>query len=356
MNCSLAYELAAVPDEEPTVSKAPYTVEPPTKHLIYVGEVVRSIRQLIHRTNYYGRFTTFPAQQTTQPNYGSYPEINFSTIGKLSIDAYTSSLFLPMLPYMRGRLTGSGGQGLMMKDGETTTALDFYETNVGIPTMTAYLSAAYVGWRGSSSYTVRIDDRCGIPQAEYGNGKVTDLSISRVAKVRTTYVTGGSWWEPFLTRMLGPANYSQTDLAANGRQRMTKLVKAGPGLIAGASGMSVTNTSKVDVVNAVTPYYSNYRMMPANPIANTAVHNYPNGLPWLNNDKNTDNSIIQQPAVNVTVNFPTSRSVNNVTFTQFPSMDVYHKAGVDFTMFWYLNPPVIFAYTGDDGWPTGWSS
>lgn len=350
-------DLAEAPDEEVTHAMAPDLVEMPTKHTIYVGEIVRSIRQLLHRTNFYHRFSTLTPEQTPHSQFNSIPTIGGAAeYGNLN--NYGGSIYLPNVPYISGNFPVKIGAnypntGVLVKNGASTNADIIVNQNSKTMNPTAYFMTSYVGWRGGSVYTAKCNDARFNP-----NGILTSMSLSRVASSITSYVTNTSIWNPVVwfikpvdsttlpptSRYLG---YQALNYANACIRRFSK----------GMSGFAATNPKHVDVVNAVVPYYSNFRMLPANPLANYYTANKPEELPWNKLSAAPYppgmNEIIQCPRIDYDVSM--FADIDTAKLDVLPTIDVYHKAGVDFTLFWYLNPPTIHVYTHlEGGYPRDW--
>lgn len=354
-------DLANAPEEEVVHSEAPHVAEVPTKHTIYVGEVVRSIRQLLHRTSFYSRFSTITPLQEPRSQFNDIPDIkNSGDFYGSQLYGLAGSIYLPNLPYVTGNLPVPVGYyypntGLLIK-GDASTSSDIV-TNQNTKTMTptAYFSCSYVGWRGGTVYTAKADD------SKHNNniyGVFRSLSISRVASSITDYLAIASVWNPVIWRFRGN---SETTLPSTndylGYQALnlanSLLWRIGKGL----SGMAVTNPDKVDVVNAVVPYYSNNRMLPANPIANYFTTNKSEDLPWNKLSFPAyppgTNELIQCPRIDYDILMASTPQAGSLD--RQPTIDVYHKAGVDFTLFWYLNPPTIHLYNYyEGGYPRNW--
>lgn len=359
-------DLANSPDEEVVHAEAPQVVEMPSKHVIYVGEVARSIRQLLHRTSFYSRFSTVAPLQVPKSEFSNIPTITSSDSTNYygRVTGIAGSIYLPNLPYVTGNLPAPIGYnypntGLLIKDDATSNADIVTNQNTKKMTPTSYFSCSYVGWRGGTVYTAKADGVQWLkPAASASYGVFKSFSISRVASSITDYVNYASIWNPVIWRTRGifdttlPASndfsgYQALNLANSLLWRTAK----------GLSGMAVTNPDKVDVVNAVVPYYSNNRMLPTNPIANYLTANKPEDLPWNKTSfppyPPATNELIQCPRIDYDITMDYTPIATNLDF--IPSVDVYHKAGVDFTLFWYLNPPTIHLYTYyEGGYPRNW--
>jgi hypothetical protein len=345
-------DLANAPDEGTVHAEAPALVDTPTKHTIYVGEIVRSIRQLMHRTTFYSRFNTISPEQTNRSEYNSIPTISSAT-SYGAVSGFGGSIFLPNAPYVTGHLPVTSGPsypntGVMVKNGATTNADVIVNQNTKTMTPTAYFMSSYVGWRGGTVYTAKANR----PWRE-AYGEIVSLTISRVANSISSYVTDASIWNPVIwfIKPYGGGTLPEANPYV-GYQVMNQANACIRRLSKGLAGMAVTNPNKVNVVNAVVPYYSNYRMLPANPLANYYTANKPEDLPWNKLSAPSyppgTNEVIQCPRIDYDI----SMFVNPVDTRYIdvhPTIDVYHKAGVDFTLFWYLNPPAIHVYTYFEG-------
>lgn len=367
-------DLATAPEEEVTHAEPPNVVSAPTKHVVYTGEIVRSLRQLLHRTSFYSRFSTITPRQFPRDEYTDIPTIDFSNGGyqppgssPTPVTGYTGSVYLPNLPYVTGRLPAKLGSqypttGFVFYDATagTNPGEILYNQNTKIMTPTAFVTSSYVGWRGGTVYSTRLNQHRADDQHPVlgGYGAVGHLAISRVTSSLASYVTAASVWSSMtwnVTR-LNDQSIPATN-AYSGYQCLAKSERGLSDLAHGTGGMAVTNPDKVDVVNAIIPYYSNNRMMPANPIANYYVVNKPDEIAWNKADGGMypagTNELIQCPRVDFDV-----QCYSNIDGNQIDKMftfDVFHKAGVDYTAFWYLNPPAIHFYKNNGGYPIGWT-
>jgi hypothetical protein len=326
----------------PQTSNVTHKVHP--GQLVYTGEVVRSIRTLLHRTNYYDRVPMMPMSQTPNAVYTSMlPSVNYATFTALR--AACTTLILPHLPMMPGNMSGIAvgnvGQRATIRD-DGNVNFQLYGQTIETPTMTAYFAGAYVGSRGSTVYHAKVD----IPPVQDADRPVvTDLSISRFTRGLTTMFSQMIINLPFLVDYVTDSTYigvtsipNRFGLLQNALRRMRKYVSAGH------SGFTVTNQDKVNVIDAVVPYYSNFRMMPANPIGMARMGFSPNDLSWNYYDKTPLNNKIAGIALNTMIEFPRDVTLDAPHLVRFPTAEIYHKAGVDFSLFKYLNPPTLFCY------------
>jgi hypothetical protein len=224
-------------------------------------------------------------------------------------------VYLPNLPYVTGRLPAKLGSqypttGFVFYDATagTNPGEILYNQNTKIMTPTAFVTSSYVGWRGGTVYSTRLNQHRADDQHPVlgGYGAVGHLAISRVTSSLASYVTAASVWSSMtwnVTR-LNDQSIPATN-AYSGYQCLAKSERGLSDLAHGTGGMAVTNPDKVDVVNAIIPYYSNNRMMPANPIANYYVVNKPDEIAWNKADGGMypagTNELIQCPRVDFDV-------------------------------------------------------
>lgn len=342
---------------------------------IYTGEIVRSFRQLLHRTNLYTRYSAFGGAQVPNSTFSSkIPTISVNASAALSnptnFEGYTSSFLTPALPLMTGALYDGGTadtvlNNAMIKDGTTVyNAADIVTgTNIAIPTITAYLASSYVGWRGSHVYSARISKPDYTSISGQSPLQITDFSVSRffraVGRIFNPNSVGTfslNLRTPFVWRFFRNQDVTSTNGAVANVQFLN-YCRMGIGFSSnGTGGFAVTNPTVVNVVDAVIPYYSNYRMLPCNPCCNLFSNYNWNAITWNQFDENVENVLNPLVAINTTVNAVNSVDNNIDLLSYHPIVDVYHKTGPDFSFFWYLNPPAIYVYVGKtDGYPIGWT-
>jgi len=375
-----ADEIAQVTDEGHVDTEAPPYIWGGTTHDIYYGEIVRSIRQLLHRTVFYGTSPFAPITQTPKAYTANYiPEVKWWETGtstsetRLGSDAflleYCASQTLPNLPYMSGALP-SNFQHVRANSKYIDTGA-WHEAGVASgtpylgyrpthPTPTSYFSNCYVGWRGSTCYIAHFTSHA----ADHGSGRVVAANFARSDLLPESMVTGTSVWEPIITSFasFGMYNLADPEERAEAR-RNSRSVNVPNKLQAGQAGMAVTNPEKVDVLNSITPYYCNFRMLPANFMANLVMSQDPGEAGFFSNESFGRSSIIEQPTISAKVEpvqagagsppsnaryikygALTGGSAGDFDQVGVPDINLYHKAGVDFTCFWYLNPPTVYVY------------
>lgn len=342
---------------------------------IYTGEIARSFRQLLHRTNLYTRYTTFGGGQVPNTAFSDkIPSVRVAVASSSSVpqafEGYNSSYLTPALPLMTGALYDTGTiqsswNNGMVKNGTTSfVATDQVTgTNIGIPTMTAYLASSYVGWRGSHVYSARITKPDYTTVTAQTAFEISDFSISRffrclerVFAPNAALSYNNNLRTSFTWRIFREQDVSSTN-ADVANMQFFNLSKMSTGFSSnGTGGFAVTNPTKVNVVDAVVPYYSNYRMLPCNPCCNLFCNLNWNAISWNVFDENVENVLNPLVAINTTVNGTNSVDNNIALLSHHPIVDLYHKTGPDFSFFWYLNPPSIYVYVGKtDGYPIGWT-
>lgn len=373
-------EVAQVTDEGAVVTEAPPYVWGGTTHDIYFGEIARSIRQLMHRTTFYMSSPLAPVRQTPKFAYDSrLPSVRWFETGvstnntRLGQDSYliryTASQNLPNLPYMSGALPSSfhhaRGTPVTLDVGEwynlDETGASYTGYRPSFATPTSYFTNCYVGWRGSTCYVAHFSDT----YARLGCGEVVSANFARSDLMHGRMVTDKSIWEPVMTSFsaLGGMNLSNPEQRATAR-RNSRTVSVATKLSTGQGGLAVTNPQKVDVVNCVTPYYSNFRMLPANFMGNLMASQDPDNTGFFCNEAFGGTTVLQQPTLSVKVQphsfdieawikagTPSGGFTGDYDIIGVPTADIYHKAGVDFTCFWYLNPPTVYVYNYGYSYP-----
>lgn len=378
-----ADEIAQVTDEGHVDTEAPPYVWGGTTHDIYYGEIVRSIRQLLHRTVFYGTFPFAPVAQVPKAStYAYIPEVKWFELGvstnprRLGNDAllfyYCATQTLPNLPYMSGALPSNFHHirstpqyidtGVWQED-DVASGGEYSGYRPTHPTPTSYFSNCYVGWRGSTCYVAHFRGHASKPASgNSGDGLVSAANFARSDLLPDSLATGLSIWEPMVTSFSALNNYSLTDPQERARSmRNSRSIGIPNKLHVGQAGMAVTNPTKVDVLNSIVPYYCNFRMLPANFMGNLLVSQSPSSSGFFSNETFGSSSIIEQPTLSVKVepavsggsgagsgwikrDASTGAHSGDYNDPGIPDVDLYHKAGVDFTCFWYLNPPTVYVY------------
>lgn len=352
------HALAAEPDDVVTAT-VPHEVHP--GQLIYTGELVKSLRQLLHRTNYVYSRPIYTIYQTPKTVYSdTVPNLSGGT--SYSYGIWDSSLVMPHIPLYPGYypIDLVSGMATNWTIGVSGTSV-VPNLSLAPPTVTAFISSAYTGWRGSSVYHAKVSKEETILNGTTGTNNIYGIRVSRFSITRfmrglsnifsAGVLSGFQTWSAFprsAFATIADANYkywAKINSFARGLSYTTS----------GNSGMAVTNPEDVTVVDAVVPYYSQFRMFPGNPIASGMAMLSPNRLTWNAFDKTTDDVWIAAVAVNAHVSSDIDLANDPNIVVSVPSVDVYHKAGPDFTCFMYLNPATIYAYTENiDGYISGY--
>lgn len=347
-----------------------------THNEIYTGEIARSYRQLLHRTNLYTRYFAFGGGQAPTTAYSDkIPAITVDPVVANSVPtkfvSYNASYLTPALPLMTGALYDDATawtnlNNAMIKNGTTSFAAAdvVLGQNIGIPTMTAYLAGSYVGWRGSHVYHARVTNQDGGASSVVPPVHATDFSISRffrcISRIMIYKASVNNYDNnirtPYTWRIYKEADVSSTNARTAAIQAFN-FAKMSTGFSSnGGGGFSVTNPTVVNVVDAVVPYYSQFRMLPCGPCCNLLANVDWNGITWNVFDENSENVLAPMVAINTTVNGVDEIDNSVPNLNRHPIVDLYHKAGPDFSLFWYLNPPALYVYTGKtDGYPIGWT-
>jgi len=371
-------EIAQVTDEGHVDTEAPPYVWGGTTHDIYYGEIVRSIRQLLHRTVFYGTYPLAPVSQVPKvQTYSSLPEVKWFETGvstnerRVGSDAfiydYCVAQTFPNLPYMSGALpsnfhhvrsvpkyidTGTWYEQGSASGGGGSAYGGYRPTH---PTPTSYFSNCFVGWRGSTCYVAHFRPKNGTTRK---SGSVAAVNFARSDLLTENMVTGTNIWEPIMTSFSAYGIQIMTDPVERAAAlRNSRSVAVPSKLHIGQAGMAVTNPDKVDVLNSIVPYYCNFRMLPANFMGNLLMSQSPGSAGFFTNETFGTSSIIEQPSLRAKVSPPMGAGElwvmaganeggysGDFNAIGVPDVDVYHKAGVDFTCFWYLNPPTVYVY------------
>lgn len=357
-----ATTLSAEPDQ---VQEASVNSVVQADHVIYTGEVVRSIRTLMHRTNRLGIIPYNTFWQDPKIVYSTeIPFIDNTT----SVDGNTFQFeyVFPMLPLVGGfiphTIPGFLNGQMIKSDGANSVP----NQTLRFPTVTAYLSAAYVGWRGSHRYHAKL------PYVEKkvlagsdGSGGAWNVAVRDFAFKRHLTSMADQWdivitnFSSMMRRQVRQGFATLANRFSRGLALAAGARRAVEFGVQGASGMTVTAHTVQPVVDAVFPYYSNFRMMPCNPLANYISTYDNNRLSWNYFDETIDNTWLSKGALTTVIDIDSNAStpfLNVATMTdQFPALDVYHAAGADFSCFMYLNPPTYYCYTESiDGFISGW--
>jgi hypothetical protein len=200
-------------------------------------------------------------------------------------------------------------------------------------TPTAFFSPSYVGWRGSHIYKAKV---------AY-NGHVKDwqeLSLCRSQFPLSEIVKDMHTCMPLVTSIDYGTHVPQ-DGQANA---IIKTVSSGRGcymLNPGGAGMTQTNVKELPYTDAEFPYYSSYRMHPCGPLANYRLAYEHEKLSWNHSDLDT-RPLGATACLRSVVHL--SEKTSNENVGHHPDVQLYHKVGSDFTLYFYLSVPTMWAY------------
>lgn len=304
-------DLAATTMEVTDADESVKTRDTPSDSVIYHGEVVKSIRTLLQRANFFQQLTPFPNQPSStllankiHKGYTFSPTT--STWARLVV-----KWAFPRIGMQVGSTTGPAPVwSLVNPSAGSSTPFVF-----GKPTMIAYLSTCYVGYRGGIGYRATIDNNDGCTVNLQG------VTIERSETPLASFSSFGSMGTAFGHTTITGAGMYNSQYMSNPRS--------------GASGLAVTND--VRYVDAVIPHYSRYRMLPGLPSAQQDSA-YGALVPFVNETDNVE--VTAYLNGNFTAAPPTSAD-----WLSAPPINLYQQAGVDFTLLFYLAPPTLYTYT-----------
>jgi len=351
---------------EPGDEVAPQEMNVVSKHYdisdVCMGESIYSLRQLLRRTQKY-RQVTFTQFYQKPRVYGSgeseqqYDPSLVDITKSENTDAYNMTRWLfvmPNLPLLGGGLPHSV-EGFV----EGTVLPSVWPNPIPtpppgrmenqtqrFPTVTAFFASAYVGWRGSNIYKAQLlpEDGTAVKPTD-----IVELSLSRSTYNPHVWFSGLYTHLPILFRAFGDSMVSNTFPAGELRYSrkvnlMDRVTHCGQNN--GLSGMTQTAPYKIPFTDAVFPYCSPARMMPTNQILN--YEDTMSGAKTWDPLRTTVSLDQQNPALNLTVT--RSQGSAGQDIVSGPKVQLYHAAGQDFTLFYYLNPPTYYyynTYTGE---------
>lgn len=316
----------AAPTTEITVADEDVdTRTTPADAAIYQGEVVKSIRTLLQRANFFQTLEGAPQQPSSAQIRNTirkgYTFDSTSTFFRLAV-----KWIFPRVGFQVGNtLTYPSSRGWSTANAGTGTPLIPY--TYGKPTMIAYMTPCYVGYRGGVAYRAVIESNV----SQYYSGQ--RINLQGVTVQRTNDVAGG---------YTASEGCSGTAFGHTGNDLSAGLISQQyvSNVISGISGMGVTND--VRYLDAVVPQYSRYRMLPANPRAQQQLSL---GL------TSADAGYVPIPYVdevdNVEITAVFQSGLTTAPTTDFwfgaPKIHLYQQAGVDFTLLFYLAPPTMWS-------------
>lgn len=322
---------------------------------VYGGEKVRSLKTLMRRSSKY-RYVKLMQQMQTRNNediysYGDWyphpPIINATSVKRST--GWSTSLLFPVMPLPPGRLsadvavgtnTGELDGGTFIPTGLTEGVLTrcdeaaqmYVNQTERLCTPTAFFSPSYVGWRGSHIYKAKV---------AY-NGHVTDwqeLSLCRSQFPLSEIVKDMHTCMPLVTNIGYGSEHPQGQVGA-----IIRTVGSGRGcymLNPGGAGMTQTNVKELPYTDAEFPYYSSYRMHPCGPLANYRLAYEHEKLSWNHSDLDT-RPLGATACLRSVVHL--SDGATNENVGHHPDVQLYHKVGSDFTLYFYLSVPTMWAY------------
>lgn len=328
----VSVEVAAIVAKE---VRAPY---------VYMGETVDHLLPLLKRTTKYRSVRLTQYEQKPNDFYTRFtPEL--SVTKTIAAKTLGTTFMQPMLPL------GTGTLGELTQD-EFTEGVIVGPDTAGNPpatkiisgqterlnTPTAYFSSSYVGWRGSHVYKAKV-----AKGNKVDGPKFNEFSLSRCTSPLAII------FEKLWTHMPAITHWSngnvESDLEGVGAMAalLAKSRKPGDMINQGSAGMTQTNVEEIPFSEAEFPYYSSYRMMPANPTANYKIAFRPDGLSWNHFDTakyeyQTWSNWCLRSVVQYAI--PTS----NMLVHEHPEVQLYHSAGHDFTLLQYVNVPTMYCY------------
>ena len=350
---------------EPGDEVAPEEMDVVSKHYdisdVCMGESIYSLRQLMRRAQKYRlvNFTQFYQKPRVYGPVGEETQYDASLIDinkENNTMAYSMSRWfytMPPLPLLGGGLPHAIEgfvEGTVLPatwpDPPAPPPGRMENQTQRLPTVTAFFAAAYLGWRGSHVYKAQLlpEDGSAVKPTD-----IVELSLSRSTYCPNVWFSGLYTHFPILYRAFGDSMVSNT--FPPGELRYSRKVNlqdrvTHSGINNGLSGMTQTAPFRIPFTDAVFPYCSPHRMMPTN-----QIHNYEGAMSGARtwDPLRTTVSLDQQ---NVALNLTITRAQGSAgqDIVNGPRVQLYHAAGQDFSLFYYLNPPTYYyydTYTGE---------
>jgi hypothetical protein len=257
-----------------------------------MGESVKSLRQLIHRQNFYNCFVGKAGQDTN------------------SVSVYNRWV-LPRYPLING-YTSLGRNNLAYATGviQTTTTVP---VSYSAPSVFSMIAPLYIGARGSIVYNINVD----APQAS----NVVSLARSvNVSYTDNSATTKQGWYNPFSWDIYNPSS-----LGGPSKYRSQTYSN-------GASGRVLTNQNTQAGVMAHFPYYSPLR--------------FTSSVGYLSSDDSTILSVpVEEQNQGVEILVSTKNNQTATTGNETATfVDVYMMAGHDFTFLYFNCVPTFYYY------------
>lgn len=281
-----------VPDEQPDCLCPTIRPARDSSALVFMGERIMSLRQLLHRTNFY---TTMKLGSTLMP-----------TTAGASFQFVTQ---VPRFPRSPGSVVTTFGHA-----GPQSRAL---HSAIGGPVRfnflsfspLSYLVPAFLGQRGSLVWKFH--------PLNYSDLQFNTLNVIRtpvITNPSTSYLTDGN-----------TASGASTIVTSSGGMVMRNLPQAN---MSGAAGMSVAPGKVVPSVEFASPMYSRFRFLPTK-------HNNIGSTVYTPSFEVTDEAIRIVARVSTTGAAAASTAIN-------PMIDAYYHGGADFTPVFFINVPLIY--------------
>lgn len=327
---------------------------------VCMGESIYSLRQLLRRSQKYRQVTFaqfFQTPRTYTPS-GSEEELQYDpSLINIEKNSNTSQFLMTRWLYTMTPMPLLGGglphditgfvEGTIIPSTwpDPAPAARMENQTQRYPTVTSYFAPAYLGWRGSHVYKAQL-----LPEEDSAvkPTDIVEMSFSRSTYCPNVWLTALYTHLPLLYRVYGP---SMAGGVPEGELRWSRKVNlmdrlAHCGINNGLSGMTQTTPFKIPYTDAVFPYCSPHRMMPTNQVLNYEA-TMAGARTWdpLRSTVSLDQ---QNVALNLTLrrkDQSSGQDINNA-----PRVQLYHAAGQDFTLFYYLNPPTYYyymTYTGE---------
>lgn len=259
---------------------------------IHMGEAIVSMRQLIHRQNFYNCF-----------------------IGKAGSDAQSAGTYnrwiLPRYPVING-YTSPGRNNLAYAAGVIVPGSTL-PVSYSAPSVFSLIAPLYIGARGAMTYNVNVD----APQASNLVSLARTVNVDYVDHAASTKQ---GWYNPFSWDI-----YSPSSLGGPSKYRSQTFVN-------GAAGRVLTNQNTQAGIMAHFPYYSPLR--------------FTSSVGYLSSDDATILPIPveeQNQGVELLISTKNNQTatIGNETATE---VDVYMMAGHDFTFLYFNCVPTFYYY------------
>ncbi|APG78901.1 hypothetical protein 2 [Beihai razor shell virus 1] len=247
---------------------------------VYMGEVVKSLRTLMHRSVRHAYY------------YFEGPTTNQGTLDLFNI-------YTPRFPRTRGSTTA----GMSRINNSATVGVKPY--NICRTAPMAWLTAAFVGWRGS------INWRAVMTESPHAFDSAA-LCISRVSKAMRYDQ------DPFIYM----SRYDETAMSSAKASSLAMNHSEDD-----SNGVTVAITDVEPVVTARMPMYTDHRMFPANAIV-------------LNDTTKISNTGVEYDNMKISSLAMRYHDASHRVVT----LNTYVSAGHDFTPFVFVNVPTIYLY------------